>query len=137
MTACYSEACCDRKIFNTSFEETLKVKLYLNVHNSTTWLIGYKRVLSQNMYLPSGVIFRSKLDPQVIHIDRLYQDSIVPLEYGPGSVITWTYEIDSDSLQTLSGEYVVFPFFIVSQDHVPDDLLYSLGIDDISGNKSR
>lgn len=118
-------------IFNTSFEETLKVKLYLDVHNSTTWLIGYKRVLSQNMYLPSGVIFRSKLDPQVIHIDRLYHDSIVPLEYGPGSAITWTYEIDSDSLQTLSGEYAVFPFFIVSQDHVPDDLLYSLGINDI------
>ena len=28
-------------IFNTSFEETLKVKLYLDVHNSATWLIGY------------------------------------------------------------------------------------------------
>ena len=118
-------------IFNTSFEETLKVKLDLDVHNSATWLIGYKRVLSQNMYLPSGVIFRSILYPQVIHINRLYHDSIVPLEYDPGSAITWTYEIDSDSLQIPSGEYSVFPFFIVNQDHVPDDLLYSLGIDDI------
>ena len=118
-------------IFNTSFEETLKVKLDLDVHNSATWLIGYKRVLSQNMYLPSGVIFRSILYPQVIHINRLYHDSIVPLEYDPGSAITWTYEIDSDSLDTLSGDYEVFPFFIVNQDHVPDDLLYSLGIDDI------
>ena len=118
-------------IFNTSFEETLKVKLDLDVHNSATWLIGYKRVLSQNMYLPSGVIFRSILYPQVIHINRLYHDSIVPLEYDPGSAITWTYEIDSDSLDTLSGDYEVFPFFLVNQDHVPDDLLYSLGIDDI------
>ena len=118
-------------IFNTSFEETLKVKLDLDVHNSATWLIGYKRVLSQNMYLPSGVIFRSILYPQVIHINRLYHDSIVPLEYDPGSAITWTYEIDSDSLHTLSGDYEVFPFFLVNQDHVPDDLLYSLGIDDI------
>ena len=119
-------------IFNTSFEETLTVKLDLDVHNSATWLIGYKRVLSQNMYLPSGVIFRSILYPQVIHINRLYHDSIVPLEYDPGNAITWTYEIDSDSLYTLSGDYEVFPFFIVNQDHVPDDLLYSLGIDDIS-----
>ena len=118
-------------IFNTSFEETLTVKLNLDVHNSATWLIGYKRVLSQNMYLPSGVIFRSILYPQVIHINRLYHDSIVPLEYDPGSAITWTYEIDSDSLHTLSGDYEVFPFFLVNQDHVPDDLLYSLGIDDI------
>ena len=118
-------------IFNTSFEETLTVKLDLDVHNSATWLIGYKRVLSQNMYLPSGVIFRSILYPQVIHINRLYHDSIVPLEYDPGSAITWTYEIDSDSLHTLSGDYEVFPFFLVNQDHVPDDLLYSLGIDDI------
>ena len=118
-------------IFNTSFEETLKVKLDLDVHNSATWLIGYKRVLSQNIYLPSGVIFRSILYPQVIHINRLYHDSIVPLEYDPGSAITWTYEIDSDSLHTLSGDYEVFPFFLVNQDHVPDDLLYSLGIDDI------
>ena len=118
-------------IFNTSFEETLKVKLDLDVHNSATWLIGYKRVLSQNIYLPSGVIFRSILHPQVIHINRLYHDSIVPLEYDPGSAITWTYEIDSDSLHTLSGDYEVFPFFLVNQDHVPDDLLYSLGIDDI------
>ena len=118
-------------IFNTSFEETLKVKLDLDVHNSATWLIGYKRVLSQNMYLPSGVIFRSILYPQVIHINRLYHDSIVPLEYDPGSAITWTYEIDSDSLHTLSGDYEVFPFFLVNQDHVPDELLYSLGIDDI------
>ena len=118
-------------IFNTSFEETLKVKLDLDVHNSATWLIGYKRVLSQNIYLPSGVIFRSILYPQVIHINRLYHDSIVPLEYDPGSAITWTYEIDSDSLDTLSGDYDVFPFFLVNQDHVPDDLLYSLGIDDI------
>ena len=118
-------------IFNTSFEETLTVKLDLDVHNSATWLIGYKRVLSQNMYLPSGVIFRSILSPQVIHINRLYHDSIVPLEYDPGSAITWTYEIDSDSLDTLSGDYEVFPFFLVNQDHVPDDLLYSLGIDDI------
>ena len=118
-------------IFNTSFEETLKVKLDLDVHNSATWLIGYKRVLSQNMYLPSGVIFRSILYPQVIHINRLYHDSIVPLEYDPGSAITWTYEIDSDSLDTLSGDYEVFPFFLVNQEHVPDDLLYSLGIDDI------
>ena len=118
-------------IFNTSFEETLKVKLDLDVHNSATWLIGYKRVLSQNMYLPSGVIFRSILYPQVIHINRLYHDSIVPLEYDQGSAITWTYEIDSDSLDTLSGDYEVFPFFLVNQDHVPDDLLYSLGIDDI------
>ena len=118
-------------IFNTSFEETLTVKLDLDVHNSATWLIGYKRVLSQNMYLPSGVIFRSILYPQVIHINRLYHDSIVPLEYDPGSAITWTYEIDSDSLDTLSGDYEVFPFFLVNQDHVPDDLLYSLGIDDI------
>ena len=118
-------------IFNTSFEETLKVKLDLDVHNSATWLIGYKRVLSQNRYLPSGVIFRSILYPQVIHINRLYHDSIVPLEYDPGSAITWTYEIDSDSLHTLSGDYEVFPFFLVNQDHVPDDLLYSLGIDDI------
>lgn len=118
-------------IFNTSFEETLTVKLDLDVHNSATWLIGYKSVLSQNMYLPSGVIFRSILYPQVIHINRLYHDSIVPLEYDPGSAITWTYEIDSDSLHTLSGDYEVFPFFLVNQDHVPDDLLYSLGIDDI------
>ena len=118
-------------IFNTSFEETLTVKLDLDVHNSATWLIGYKRVLSQNMYLPSGVIFRSILYPQVIHINRLYHDSIVPLEYDPGSAITWTYEIDSDSLHTLSGDYEVFPFFLVNQDHVPDELLYSLGIDDI------
>ena len=118
-------------IFNTSFEETLKVKLDLDVHNSATWLIGYKRVLSQNIYLPSGVIFRSILYPQVIHINRLYHDSIVPLEYDQGSAITWTYEIDSDSLDTLSGDYEVFPFFLVNQDHVPDDLLYSLGIDDI------
>ena len=118
-------------IFNTSFEETLKVKLDLDVHNSATWLIGYKRVLSQNMYLPSGVIFRSILYPQVIHINRLYHDSIVPIEYDQGSAITWTYEIDSDSLDTLSGDYEVFPFFLVNQDHVPDDLLYSLGIDDI------
>ena len=118
-------------IFNTSFEETLKVKLDLDVHNSAMWLIGYKRVLSQNMYLPSGVIFRSILYPQVIHINRLYHDSIVPLEYDPGSAITWTYEIDSDSLHTLSGDYEVFPFFLVNQDHVPDELLYSLGIDDI------
>ena len=118
-------------IFNTSFEETLKVKLDLDVHNSATWLIGYKRVLSQNIYLPSGVIFRSILYPQVIHINRLYHDSIVPLEYDQGSAITWTYEIDSDSLHTLSGDYEVFPFFLVNQDHVPDDLLYSLGIDDI------
>ena len=118
-------------IFNTSFEETLKVKLDLDVHNSATWLIGYKRVLSQNMYLPSGVIFRSILYPQVIHINRLYHDSIVPVEYDSGSAITWTYEIDSDSLHTLSGDYEVFPFFLVNQDHVPDDLLYSLGIDDI------
>ncbi len=118
-------------IFNTSFEETLTVKLDLDVHNSATWLIGYKRVLSQNIYLPSGVIFRSILYPQVIHINRLYHDSIVPLEYDPGSAITWTYEIDSDSLHTLSGDYEVFPFFLVNQDHVPDDLLYSLGIDDI------
>ena len=118
-------------IFNTSFEETLIVKLDLDLHSSTTWLIGYKRVLSQNVYLPSGVIFRSKLDARVIHINRLYQDSIVPLEYDSGSAITWTYEIDSDSLQILSGVYDVLPFFIVSQGQVPDDLLNSLGIDDI------
>ena len=119
-------------IFNTSFEETLKVKLDLDVHSSTAWLIGYKRVLSQNTYLPSGVIFRSLVDHQVIHINRLQNDSIVPLEYDQGSAITWVYEIDSDSLLLLPGMYEVFPFFLVSQDHIPDDLLYSLGIDNIS-----
>ena len=116
-------------VFRPALIETLRIKLDLEVHNSTTRLIGYKKVLAQNTYLPSGVIFRSLEDEGDIYINRLYNDSIFPIEYSAGSALTWLYEIDSDSLQLSQGEYEVFPFFLVEQNQVPENLFFSLGID--------
>ena len=110
---------------NLNYEDSLTFIFALDLHRNSR-ISAYKKVLSQQEYLPSGVLFRNVSDG-FMYIYRLANDRLIPLDYARDENIIIRFDIDHDSLQVHSGPYEVIPFFLVNQNTIPLGLIDALG----------
>ena len=82
------------------------------------------------MNIPSGVMFY--LSPQEeIYFDQDNIDHLKQYDFDAGSSSTWTFTIGPGDLTAPGGDYYIRPWFMILQDHVPEALFQSLGIEDL------
>ena len=85
------------------------------------------------------VFFRNILNNEIILNQFIGQDSygnnikdqLVVIDYNKNETVTWIYQINTDSLNIIQGEYEVLPYILVNQNGLPSGMKDALGGDSL------
>lgn len=119
--------------------DTLKVIVNLNFHNDAS-LESYKYIYhGDGSDFHSGLFFRNILNNEIILNQFIGQDSygnnikdqLVVIDYNKNETVTWIYQINTDSLNIIQGEYEVLPYILVNQNGLPSGMKDALGGDSL------
>jgi len=109
--------------------DSLRVKLKISIMGHDIGILSNVKSIDHD-YIPSGLMFY--LSPQEeFYFDQNNIDFLMQYELDSGTLATWTFTIGPDDLTAPSGDYYIRPWFVILQDHVPDALFQSLGIEDL------
>jgi len=133
--------------WNRSAGDSITFRMELGINDRPVTIFSHVNQISgQQGYEPSGVLFSLIEDKDATYFDDNKIDFLQRYDFEPWSSITWTYNIAPDDLvpfviddyisideQSVSpGYYRVLPFLFIQQNEVPDKLVQSIGILEVS-----
>ena len=133
--------------WNRSAGDSITFRMELGINDRPVTIFSHVNQISgQQGYEPSGVLFSLIEDKDVTYFDDNKIDFLQRYDFEPWSSITWTYNIAPDDLvpfviddyisideqSVAPGYYRVLPFLFIQQNEVPDKLVQSIGIFEVS-----
>ena len=133
--------------WNRSAGDSITFRMELGINDRPVTIFSHVNQISgQQGYEPSGVLFSLIEDKDVTYFDDNKIDFLQRYDFEPWSSITWTYNIAPDDLvpfviddyisideqSVAPGYYRVLPFLFIQQNEVPDKLVQSIGILEVS-----
>ena len=133
--------------WNRSVGDSITFRMELGINDRPVTIFSHVNQISgQQGYEPSGVLFSLIEDKDATYFDDNKIDFLQRYDFEPWSSITWTYNIAPDDIvpfviddyisideqSVLPGYYRVLPFLFIQQNEVPDKLVQSIGISEVS-----
>ena len=109
--------------------DSFRVKLEISIMDHDIGILSNVKSIDHD-YITSGVMFYLSTQEE-IYFDQNNIDFLMQYELDSGTLATWTFTIGPEDITAPSGDYYIRPWFVIHQDHVPDALFQSLGIEDL------